>query len=100
MISPGAIFLLVMAALALLVGLPRAAVEFGDRGLVAYADLVLSPAVLVVVVYVWVVPVRGRNGWQILPTRNIAIVIGWSLLIATTVFMVAAAVFGVGSLLR
>jgi len=41
--SPGAIFLLVISALALLVGLPRAGVEFGHRGLVAYGQLVLSP---------------------------------------------------------
>jgi hypothetical protein len=98
--SPAVIFLLVIAALALLVGVPRAAVEFGNRGLVAYADLVLSPAVLVVVAYVWIVPVRGRNGWQFLPPRHIAIVIGWGLLIVTTALIVAAALFGVGSLVR
>lgn len=98
--SPVAIFLLVIAALALLVGLPRAAVEFGHRGLVAYAQLVLSPAVLVVVVYLWIVPLPGSNGLRFLPTRNIAINIGWGLLVVTTGLMVAAAVLGVGWLAR
>ena len=98
--SPAAIFLVVIAALALLVGAPRAAVEFGHRGLVAYGELVLTPATFVAVAYLWIVPVRGRHGWAFLPPRPIAIVIGWGLLIITTLFMVAAALFGVGSLLR
>ena len=98
--SPAAIFLVVIGALALLVGAPRAAVEFGHRGLVAYGELVLTPATFVAVAYLWIVPVRGRNGWAFLPPRPIALVIGWGLLIITTLFMVAAALFGVGSLLR
>ena len=98
--SPAAIFLLVICALALLVGAPRAAVEFGHPGLIAYAELVLTPAAFVAVAYLWIIPVRGRNGWAFLPPRPIALVIGWGLLIITTLFMVAAALFGVGSLLR
>jgi hypothetical protein len=98
--SPAAIFLLVICALALLVGAPRAAVEFGHRGLIAYAELVLTPAAFVAFAYLGVVPVRGRNGWVFFPPRHLALVIGWGLLIITTLFMVAAALFGVGSLVR
>jgi hypothetical protein len=95
-----AIFLLVVCALALLVGAPRAAVEFGRPGLVAYAELVLTPAAFVAVAYLWIIPLPGRSGWVFFPPRRVALVIGWGLLIITTLFMVAAALFGVGSLVR
>lgn len=98
--SPGAIFLLVISALALLVGLPRAGVEFGQRGLVSYGQLVLSPAAFVVFAYLWIAPWRDENRWRFLPSRNTAIVTGWAVGIITTLLMVAAAIFGVGSLLR
>jgi hypothetical protein len=98
--SPGAIFLLVISALALLVGLPRAGVEFGHRGLVAYGQLVLSPTIFVVLTYAWVFPIRGRGGWQFLPSRNVTFVLGWGLAIFTTTLIVGAAIFGVGSLVR
>jgi hypothetical protein len=98
--SPVAIFLLVMSGLALLVGAPRAAVEFGHRGLVAYAEFVLSPAALVAFGYFCAIPMHGPDGWEFFPPRHIALVIGWGLLTVTTLFIVAAALFGVGSLVR
>jgi hypothetical protein len=91
--SPAAIFLLVIAGLSVLVGLPRAGVEFGDRGLVAYAELVLWPAGLFAAAIFLAFPTAmpSRRGW---------VVSGWTVAILTTLLMVVATLFGVGSLVR
>jgi hypothetical protein len=44
------------SGLALLVGAPRAAVEFGGAGLIAYAKLVATPTLGVISLYVYFSP--------------------------------------------
>jgi hypothetical protein len=91
--SPGLLFLVAIAALSLLVGLPRAGVEFGNRGLMAYGELVLSPAACCVMLGFWAFPAP-------LPPRHRLVIYGWIVAILTTLLMMVAALFGVGSLVH
>jgi hypothetical protein len=88
--------MIAISGLALLVGAPRAAVEFGSAGLIAYAKLVATPVLGAVFIYVNFFPLHtnGRFAW--LPSRRALSDAGWGLLITTCILLVAAALFGVG----
>jgi len=97
---PAAVFFAVIGGLALLIAAPRAAVEFGCAGLVAYIQFVASPLIVSAALYIWCFPtsINGKLSWA--PSRPALAVIGWILLAVTSVLLAIAAVFGMGWMMR
>ena len=92
--------MIAISGLALLVGAPRAAVEFGGAGLIAYAKLIATPTVGAISLYVYFFPLRTNGGFSWLPSPRVLSDVGRGLLITTCVLLVAAALFGVGWLVK
>ena len=100
-LSTSAFTVALIAALALLIGLPRAALAFGTAGLVAYAKLLVAPAVALAVLYVQLpLPYTVEGQASLVPSRPVLKVIAWLVALVTTLLLLAAAFFGVEWLVR
>ena len=100
MATASALTVALIAGIALSIGLPRAIQAFGAAGLTAYAKLPAAPALMLAVLFLRSPFPADRRPSLFFPRRQFVKTIAWLVALATTIFLLAGAIYGVEWLVR